>query len=304
MAVTVYADVLFAWNYLIDFILLIVTVRFSRAMTHPLRIVIAAALLALYGTLVFVPSLKMLYSVLGRIAVGMLAIYLLRLPGGLRGLIKGIAIFFMTSFVCGGAVFALVMGSRLGQMLHAVSVNGSIYIPVSLGTLIPAIMLAYISLLVFRRITVRNFSRDRILVPFSLSVNGHTVSFTALLDTGCELTAPLSGEGVLLLSRELFWGISVPQTFDLTMHTAGGVSKIAAFYPEEIRCLSEEYELAEMPLIGICRQRFAADDLYQGVFHPKILQDAKITRPTGTTQTAKITTAAAAAAEKESFKAV
>ena len=181
------------------------------------------------------------------------------------------------------------MGSRLGQMLHAVSVNGSIYIPVSLGTLIPAILLAYTGLLVFRRITVRNFSRDRILVPFSLSVNGHSVSFTALLDTGCELTAPLSGEGVLLLSREVFWGISIPQTFDLTMHTAGGVSKIAAFYPEEIRCLSEEYQLAETPLIGICRQRFAADDLYQGVFHPKILQSAKVTQPGQPTQTAKTT---------------
>lgn len=289
MAVTVYADVLFALNYLIDFILLIVTVQFSRAMTCPLRISVAAALLALYGTLVFIPSLKMLYSVLGRIAVGVLAIYLLRLPGGLRGMIKGMVIFFMASFVCGGAVFALVMGSRLGQMLHAVSVNGSIYIPVSLGTLIPAILLAYTGLLVFRRITVRNFSRDRILVPFSLSVNGHSVSFTALLDTGCELTAPLSGEGVLLLSREVFWGISIPQTFDLTMHTAGGVSKIAAFYPEEIRCLSEEYELAETPLIGICKQRFAADDLYQGVFHPKILQSAKGAQSTQTTPTAKTT---------------
>ncbi len=289
MAVTVYADVLFALNYLIDFILLIVTVQFSRAMTRPLRISVAAALLALYGTLVFIPSLKMLYSVLGRIAVGVLAIYLLRLPGGLRGMIKGMVIFFMASFVCGGAVFALVMGSRLGQMLHAVSVNGSIYIPVSLGTLIPAIILAYVSLMVFRRITVRNFSRDQILVPFALSVNGYTVSFTALLDTGCELTAPLSGEGVLLLSRELFWGISILQTFDLTMHTAGGVSKIAAFYPEEIRCLSEEYELAETPLIGICKQRFAADDLYQGVFHPKILQSAKVTQPGHPTLTAKTT---------------
>ena len=93
MAVTVYADVLFAWNYLMDLVLLIVTTQFSRAMTRPLRISIAAALLALYGTLVFIPSLKMLYSVLGRIAVGVLAIYLLRLPGGLRGMIKGMVIF-------------------------------------------------------------------------------------------------------------------------------------------------------------------------------------------------------------------
>lgn len=273
MEVTVYADVLFALNYLMDLLILFLTVQLTRLELKIGRISAAAGILALYGTLVFVPELRLLYSLLGRVAAGMLAVWMLRIPGGGRGFIKGLCIFAMVSAGCGGVVFALVMGTSLGHTLRAVAVNGSVYFPVSLETLLAGILVSYGLMLGLRRICVRNFERHQILTEFVFCIGSKEYSVTALLDTGCELTVPLTGEGVLLISKEVLAGDVATETFCLSVHTAGGGSAVRAFYPEEIRCISQKYEMAEVPAIGVTEEVFASDGLYRGVYHPKIVRE-------------------------------
>ncbi len=273
MELTIYADVLFATNYLMDLVILFLTVQLSRNELKISRLSLATTLLAFYGTVSFVPELGWILSGVGKFLVGIMAIWILGPRGGWRGFLKMRVVFSLVSIALGGMVYALAIGTRLGQSFCAVSVNGAVYFLLDLRLLLAGILLAYGVLFLFRRVCIRNFSRDRILVPMEMVINGEKIVLTALADTGCELTAPITGEGVLLISERILRGITPKNSFWLSVHTATGEDRIPAFYPDNISCLSGKFNLVEEPLIGIIPGRLSMDDLYSGIFNPKILED-------------------------------
>ncbi len=275
MELTVYADVLFATNFLMDLVILFLTVQLSRIDWRLGRLTIASALLALYGTVSFLPEVGVIPSFLGRGIVGMVAVWILKPNGGWLGFLKARIMLGLVSVGVGGVVYGLAVGTQLGRNLRGISVNGTVYFLLDMRLLLAGIFLSFGLLLWFRRSCIRNFSRDKILIPMKIMVGEENITLTALADTGCELTAPVSGEGVLLISEKLIEGVTPKESFWLSIHTASGEDRIPAFYPEEITCLSQRYELAERPLIGIVRENFSRDGLYSGVFNPQIISEIK-----------------------------
>ena len=271
MELTVYGDLLFATNFLMDLVILFLTVQMSGLELKLIRLTLAAALLALYGTVTFLPELSFFMSFLGRSAAGALAIWLLAPKSGLFGFLKARLILSLVSAGLGGVVYGLAVGTELGRNLCGIAVNGTVYFLLDMRLLAAGIILSYVLLILFRRSCIRNFSRDRILIPFTLTVGGEKVALTALADTGCELTAPITGEGVLLISEKILKGITPPKSFWLPIHTAGGDDRIPAFYPDAVECLSQRYQLEEMPLVGIVSGRLSRDGLYSGILNPQII---------------------------------
>ncbi len=273
MELTIYADVLFATNFLMDLLILFLTVQLSRIPFNLARLTLATALLAFYGTVSFMPELSLITSFLGRAIVGAIGIWLLKPCGGWRGFRKAGAVFTLVSALVGGVVYFLAVGTGLGRELKAVALNDGVYFLLDMRLLLAGILLSYGLLFWYRSICIRNFSRDKILVPMTFSVGEHRITITALLDTGCELTAPVTGEGVLLVSEEVLEGITPQNSFWLTVHTAGGTTRIPAFYSDGVECLSKKYELQEQPLMGIVKGRLSKDGLYSGICNPQILRE-------------------------------
>ncbi len=271
MELNLYADLLFATNFLMDLVILFLTMQLSRIEFRLGRLSIAAVLMALYGTVSFLPELSFFVSFLGRIVVGALAIWILSPRGGLFGFLKARMMLSLVSAGMGGVVYGLAVGTELGRNLKGIAVNGTVYFLLDMRLLLGGIFLSYLLLIWFRRSCVRNFSRDRILVPFTLRVGEERITLTALADTGCELTAPGTGEGVLLVSENLLKGVTPKESFWLPIHTAQGDDRIPAFYPDDIECLSQRYQLEEIPLVGIVSGRLSRDGLYSGILNPQIL---------------------------------
>lgn len=273
MELTIYADLLFATNFLMDLVILFLTIQLSRIRFHLGRLSIAAGLMALYGTVTFLPDAGFLVSFLGKSVMGILAIWILAPEGGLFGFIKARIILSLVSAGLGGVVYGLVAGTEFGRSLKGISVNGTVYYMLDMRVLLAGIFLCYILLLWFRKCCVRNFSRDNILVSLALKVGEERINLTALSDTGCELTAPGTGEGVLLVSETVLRGVVPKNSFWLPIHTASGDDRIPAFYPDDVECLSLRYQLEEKPLVGIVGERFSKDGLYSGILNPQIISE-------------------------------
>lgn len=275
MELTVYADVLFATNFLMDLIVLFLTVQLSRTELNLVRLTLADCIMALYGTVSFIPEMSFLVSFLGRSLVGMIATWILAPKGGWLGFLKTRVILSLVTTVMGGVVYSLVVGTGLGQNLRAITVNGTMYFLLDMPLLLAGILFSYGLLILFRRSCVRNFSRDKLLIPLTISIGSEKVTLTALADTGCELTAPMTGEGVLLVSEKILKGITPKNSFWLSIHTAAGDDRIPAFYPDKAECHSRQYQLEEVPLVGIVQGRLSKDELYSGIMNPKILGETK-----------------------------
>lgn len=268
----IYADVLFALNYLMDLQILFLTALVSRCKIRLGWLTAATAALALYGTAAFWPETGLLGGLPGRLGAAGAAVWLMAPSRRLPELGKRYGILWMVTLAAGGGVTALALGTDLGRSLGAVVCNGSLYLDMDLGTLLAGIGLSYGVILAFRRSCVRNFSRARALVELEFQTGDRRIAVTGLVDTGCELTAP-GGDGVVLVPRRVLGDALPARTFALPIRTAGGFGALRAFYPDAARCLGGRYVLAGLPAIAVTEEEFAADGLYCAVINPEVLRE-------------------------------
>lgn len=194
---TVYIDILFLVNLIIDYFLISAVSSLRRLKINRLRQLLSAAFGGLYSCLAFFPTLSPLYSVIGKIVVSAV-MTLIAFP------IKTAKNLFL-NFAClhiASALFAgLVMGTELlfspKNMLIS---NGEIYINISAFTLIIFAAAAYLLMLLFSR--VFKLRRGEELSELRITFMGKTAQMTALFDSGNRLTDPLTGAKVIVVSLE------------------------------------------------------------------------------------------------------
>lgn len=276
MEITIYADVLFGFNYFMNLLILFLTTVLSRIRIKFGRLSLVTAFLALYSVLCFMTEYSFPSSVLGKIIVSSVAVFLISFPTKLQAFLKTLCFFYLVSLTFGGGVYALTMYSKIGILLGAVASGGIVYFNISPIALAGGIFVSYISIFLFKRACMRNFSRDTLLIPLEIQICGKVYRITVLADTGCELTAPITGEGVVLLSHSVLPAENIPTDFHLSISTAGGDTSAKVFFPDDVICLNKNYELAEIPLIAVAPYEFSNDNLYCGVLNPKIIQEINI----------------------------
>lgn len=268
MEVTVYMDVLFALNFFMDLVMVFLTQLVCRDKISVLRLSIVTTVLAVYGTVSVLPQMQWCGSMLGRVAVSVLSMRIL----GKHNRIKRVLIFWLTGLGVGGAVFALVMYSDLGRTLQAVMIGTRLYLDLRFWHLLAGIGMMYLLITLFCRLSVRNFARKRVLLPFSLEVDGKSATVTALMDTGCEITVPWSGDAMMLVSERVF--TERPQGgFRLPIQTASGSCEIEAWYPQRMVCRDSRYRIDGIPAVGIVAEEFSTDGLYQAVMNPDMVRE-------------------------------
>ncbi len=187
----VYADTLFAVNFAMDFLSLILTSRILRRAPHPARFLIAAALGGAYGLL----SLLLEPYPLIALPCHLLAAYAIcRIAFGKRTFLP-LALFSAASFLLGGIMtWAFSLLSRLLPAPPTSPDQSAAPSPLGILFLATAAMLALFSLLQ----SARNH-RSAGACTLTVTIASCTVRLPALIDTAHFLTEPLSGLPVLLL---------------------------------------------------------------------------------------------------------
>lgn len=184
MVYTIYADVLWAVNFLLDLVILWSTARFGCFLTSWPRLVLAAALGAFYGVGLLFPALAPLYA---WPLVILASVLLLIAAFGLlpwRRFAWLMACFYLISVCMGGLTLALVWS--LGERLSAVWL---------LPALLLSAALARLGVGGFRRM-LRRFG---LLCRAEISFDGQKASLNCFLDTGNNLRDPVRQRPVMLV---------------------------------------------------------------------------------------------------------
>lgn len=188
MVYTVYADVLWVINFLLDLTILWATARFGCFLTSWPRLLLAAVLGAFYGVGLLFPALAPLYALP---VVVLFSVLLLVLAFGVlsgRRFAWLLASFYLISAAMGGLVLMLrsLLGKGLGEQAAA-------------AWLLPALLLAagLVRLGVggFRQM-LRRFG---LLSRVEISFDGQKISLPCFLDTGNNLRDPLQQRPVMLV---------------------------------------------------------------------------------------------------------
>ena len=124
MDVTVYVDVLFIINFIINLILLKITLFFMKSSASLSRLITASAVGSVYAVFMFFPDIGFLYILPFKLMVSVVMIKIITPRSKIFKLTKFTAVFYLVSFTFAGVLLALVYLGNISSRGFAVFENG------------------------------------------------------------------------------------------------------------------------------------------------------------------------------------
>ena len=199
MTYTVYLDEVLLGNWLMNFAILWVTARLGRLQTSGWRLAVASGIGALYALVLFFPSVVNLGGVFGKIAVSLLMVAVTFAPSPARKLTAALLIFYLASFSMGGLVFGVgyfLGGSASYQVYSGIPDFPRLYFWPSILT---ALAITWLVGRIGGTYLKQRLVKSLLNVPVVLTIYGKRIPFTALMDTGNQLSDPLTQQPVIVV---------------------------------------------------------------------------------------------------------
>ena len=212
----VYWDLVAAWNFALDYLLLLCTLRLAGRPVRRKRLALGAALGAVYAVIALILPFSP-WLLLGAMALVCLAAF-----GRERWLKLTLLFVLLSCSLCG---LVLLLGRVSGGMARLT--RGMVCAELPWGVFFAAALGSWLLLtLIFRGGARRD--RDE-LVRACVEYGGERAEVTLLRDTGNTLSDPLTGEGVPVIERAALAALPIRDGRTLHARTALGQAALGAF---------------------------------------------------------------------------
>lgn len=288
---TIYVDVLFLLNMLMDYIVLSSAAIVSGRSAKKTGLLLAAAVGALYSVIIFFPQLRLFSIIIFKILISIVIVLTAFGFVNIYSFFRIFVTYYIINAVYGGGMYAFYHFTSLGSRMN--ESNGVYYMDLPLWAVIALTFVFYFIIKIFAKITDgRSVKRQirRIEIRFS----GVHVNVKALFDTGNTLYDPISLMPVMIVEADAFRGklsetlikeIMSGKTDKLpAMHElypqlhlrvvpfkdiTGNKSFIYAFKPDKITDTEKNAEITRM-LIGVIGATLSADGSFEALLHSKV----------------------------------
>ena len=201
---TIYLDIIFIENIIMNYSILYSTAILIREKPNNLRLILSSALGAIYAIIAYLSILKIYSSIILKILLSMIMIYIAFNSQGIRKMLKQLLFFYLTSFVFGGAAFFLIYIVKPQDIIIKNGMLVGTY-PIKIAFL--GVILGFtIIVLAFKTIKLK-YSRKSLLCNIEISLNQKTIETTAMIDTGNLLKDPISSIPVIVVEHSLLYDI-------------------------------------------------------------------------------------------------
>lgn len=256
---TVYLDVLFLSNTILNSIIVLCCEMAFRDRIRAFKTISGGAALALYSVIIFFPRARLLFTVIGKTLCTALFVLVYFRPLTVSEWFRRTTAFFALSLVVCGAAFALAAGLFEGGTVS----NGVPYFEIDLKKLLIAAGASLILIKVIAAAFARNLSRRT--VNMTIAADGREISVKALVDTGCEAREPMSGKPIVIISGKSFES-GVPVAVGTV--TSGGI--IYARKADRVECRDRELGTdKDRCLIAFVDAKLSGSGSYNAVAPPE-----------------------------------
>jgi stage II sporulation protein GA (sporulation sigma-E factor processing peptidase) len=281
-----------------NYIILWVTARFSKEYTSFLRLLFGALAGAVYAVIIFFPSLRFIYTLTFKILLSFFIIVISFFPQSLKQFLKILSIFYIVSFVFGGAAFGLFYFTNLGAIIS----NGVFYIsnfPVKLLLLSSLISFFIIK---FAWTAIQNrISKENIYILIDIVFENKIINLKGLIDTANSLHDPISNFPVIVVEYNAIKKIlpdEIVEIFEKSkeddlklissiMSNSKWISRfrlipfsslgkqngmLLGFKPDQvfINDLDNKKEIKNI-IIGVYNNKLSKDESYSALLHPELM---------------------------------
>ncbi|WP_047151561.1 sigma-E processing peptidase SpoIIGA [Aneurinibacillus tyrosinisolvens] len=305
---TIYADVVFLMNFLIDYGLLLLTGRICRQPLYKMRLFLSSFLGAAYTLFLFFPPLSFAYTFLSKCLFSCAMILIAFRWVRIRHFFQLLLVFYAVSLFIAGGLFAVhyLMQDKTEIINGILTTTHASSMPVSGPTLLLLLIgfplfwwlarFGYFSMKANRQTDVQ-------YVQVEVEVNGCSITCTGFIDTGNQLYDPISRTPVTIMDMNL-WKEVLPPSFpdeqkieqsilegEIYALEGGWTERVRlipyktvssqmsimlAIRPDKVCILAGEkkYETSKM-LIGLRTGMVSSDGSYQAIVHPRALEETR-----------------------------
>lgn len=199
---TIYIDIVLIENLIMNYIILLATGIVAKIQIKHIRLIIASLLGAIYTVISYMKVLEIYSNFLLKLLLSIIIIYIAYNPQRMRKMWKMLLIFYMISFVFGGAAFALIYFIKPQDIIMK---NGLFLGTYPLKTVILGAIVAFSLIIGTFKILKSKISKKNIICNIEINLNNKKIKTNALIDTGNMLKEPFSNTPVVVIEKTLLY---------------------------------------------------------------------------------------------------
>ncbi len=216
---TIYLDVVLIENLIMNYIILYATGIILKNKIKPLRVTLASLLGAIYSIVAYTDILEIYSSLILKIILSIIIVYIAYNPQNVKQLWKQILIFYMTSFVFGGAAFALIYIVKPQEIFMK---NGLFLGTYPLKTILIGSLLAFFLIITSFKIVKTKISKKDMFCTVRVKLNNKIIETQVMIDTGNLLKEPITNTPVIVLEHTLLFEIVPKEILNNLENILGG----------------------------------------------------------------------------------
>ncbi len=244
---TIYIDVVLIENLLMNYIILFATGTILKIKIKQIRIILASLLGAIYTMIAYISNLRIYSNFFLKFILSLVMIYIAFNPQNIKKLFKYTLIFYLTSFVFGGAAFALIYIVKPQEILKN---NGLVLNSKSLKVIFISAVIAFAIIIIGFKVVKNKMSAKDMYCHIKIKLNQKEIETKAIIDTGNFLKEPITNTPVIVVEHTLLYECIPKEILNHLENILGGdFSGI----PEKIK---EEYmpKLKVIPFSSLGKQ--------------------------------------------------
>ncbi|MCL2197537.1 MAG: sigma-E processing peptidase SpoIIGA [Defluviitaleaceae bacterium] len=201
---TLYADILFLVNFIMNGFVLWVLAKVVRARAKARWLLAGSGIMALlYTLLIVVEALRFVNVVVSSVVILCVGVAVAFRPRTLRDFAKYMAVAYLISFTVGGLGMALFFLTDIPYAIYFIAADWDGFTRiVSWQLALVGMVLSYVAIKFGIKIAERFTLKRQMLCSVCISVEGNDCNFDALVDTGHSLKEPLSKSPVIIAEFE------------------------------------------------------------------------------------------------------
>lgn len=215
----IYIDILFFENFILNFIILYAEEIISKSKIRFFQIMLASILGAVYSVMYYLIQNKIFSNFIIKIILSVVMLYVASLPNSFRELIKKIVLFYLTSFVFGGAALGAIYIVNSNNITIQ---NGVLIGNYTIKTIFIGVCVAFIILIIGFKLVKTKFSKSDLLCNIKIKINHKVVNTKAMLDTGNLLKEPITNIPVVVVEHTILYEVVPKEILDNTENILGG----------------------------------------------------------------------------------
>lgn len=216
---TIYIDVVLIENLIMNYIILLATGVILKTKIKHLRLIVSGLIGAIYTILTYIVTIEIYSNFLFKLLLSIIMIFVAFYPQTMKQMWKDLVVFYLTSFVFGGAAFALIYVIKPQDILMK---NGLFLGTYPLKTVVLAAIVAFAIILATFKIIKSKISKKDIYKDIKIKMEESEINLKAMLDTGNMLKDPITGKPVIVVEKSVLYEVLPKELLDNIEKILGG----------------------------------------------------------------------------------